>query len=230
MMSKKKALILDADGVIFYCDSVLSSIKEALSEMCLDLELIEEAYKEFNSIYSLILRPEVWIETYEEEQLHWQNIFGQFSEMLCQRIPALSIQKVQVNLCEKAVYYRHCHLFNDVMPFLEKASHKFELSILTNAYPSIYRILNSLGISSYFHKVLSSSDLHICKPSREIFLLAARELRNVPENIYFVDDNLENINVAQSINITSFLLRNKTKIDSVNCANNLNELWNYLGD
>lgn len=227
-MYEKKVLLLDADGVIFYCDTVISSIKKALLEMCLDLRLVEEAYEDLES-KSLIYDPREWIKSFDQEQQHWRDIFKQFSEILCKKIPGLNFEKVNEVLCDKAVYYRNCHLFNDVIAFLEKASKKFELSILTNAYPSIFSILSSLGINSYFYKVFSSSDLHMCKPTKEIFLLVARELRVETKSIYFVDDNFENVKAAQSLNINSFLLRN-TKHQGVNCANDLNELWRYLGE
>lgn len=88
-------------------------------------------------------------------------------------------------------------------------SKKFRLILLsnTNALHFNYIKKNMLQNLKMFNKFYLSYKLHLAKPDKKIFKFVLNDLKVQPENIIFIDDTLENIETAKSLNINSIKVK-----------------------
>ena len=59
-----------------------------------------------------------------------------------------------------------------------------------------------------FDGFLISGEVKLAKPSKEIYELAISKFKLIPEKTIFVDDRLENINIANSLGFNTVHLKN----------------------
>lgn len=224
----KRVLLLDADGVLFWNDTFLAMILKALEEWNIAEQDISEAYRSIVESGDIFRSPEEWISTLENENKHWEKIYRNIAQYLCGKYTYNS-NDIMEQLLNKAVYYNNCKVYSDVVPFLEKVHNTIDCYILTNAYPSVYQVLNVLGISKYIKRVFSSSDIRMFKPDKEIFYYTLAELCVNQENVIFVDDKPENVITAQEIGMKTVLMNREKKETTLQWVENLDDLFNqYL--
>ncbi|WP_321372116.1 HAD family hydrolase [uncultured Desulfuromusa sp.] len=73
---------------------------------------------------------------------------------------------------------------------LEQLSQQYPLAIATNRGKSILPILNYFNLDGFFSSVVTSHDVQRPKPAPDMLLLAARNLKIVPENCLFIGDSV----------------------------------------
>ncbi len=61
-----------------------------------------------------------------------------------------------------------------------------------------YRI-NHFKLDKYFDEYITSGFIGITKPNKEIYLYLLRKTKEIPQNILFIDDNIENLNVGKTL-------------------------------
>ena len=90
--------------------------------------------------------------------------------------------------------------FDGVDLLLRELSEKYELACLTNTNPIQWpRIKDELGLAAFFDKQYISYELGLMKPDNRIYEYVLRDTGLNPQEILFVDDNLENIEAARSL-------------------------------
>ncbi|MBV5312726.1 MAG: HAD family phosphatase [Prolixibacteraceae bacterium] len=91
-----------------------------------------------------------------------------------------------------------------VMPglidLLEKLQQKkYPMAVASSSFPEIIElILERTGIRKYFHVVVSSQEAGKSKPEPDVFLLAARKLKVMPNDCMVVEDSKNGIKAAQA--------------------------------
>ncbi|PUE11249.1 hypothetical protein B9Z51_02765 [Limnohabitans sp. T6-5] len=83
----------------------------------------------------------------------------------------------------------------------------------TNTIESHFREHLRLGNYSIFDFVYSSHLMGVKKPNPEIFKRIIDIERSLPEDIYFIDDDVRNIEVAQDIGINAHLYFSSEKLE-----------------
>ena len=73
--------------------------------------------------------------------------------------------------------------------------------LITNGTDNLTAELIELGIADVFDGVFNSSELHVAKPSIEIFQIAVDAIGTRPNRIAFVDDIEENVATARGLGI-----------------------------
>lgn len=200
--TKKNNIFFDADGVLFASKSFEKSILGVLKKMGISSKKIK---KNIYDLEEVMVVPDEWIDTIEKENEMWKILFRQIIAHLEVDNKEIIVQK----LLENSVYYKNSYLLKGVEDFLEQYKGEYVYHIITNAYPSVYYILESLGIKKYFKTIISSSDVYMCKPDLEIFRYALKVSGCNAEESFFVDDKEENVKMANSIGMKGIVFDNR---------------------
>ena len=85
---------------------------------------------------------------------------------------------------------------------LKSVGNKFRLAILSNTNELHWpRITGEFGICSYFERIFASHELKMAKPELDIFEYVINELNVRPGEIFFLDDNQNNIEASRRLGI-----------------------------
>ena len=129
-------------------------------------------------------------------------------------------------------YENNWKLYDDVIPCL-KALKGFRLGIISNGdHTQQVQKLERMGIKDYFEVIIAAGDVGIAKPDARIFEIACEKAKILPENCYYVGDDLStDIMPCEKIGITGIWLNrnnDKTKISNIRMICGLNDLKRYL--
>lgn len=83
---------------------------------------------------------------------------------------------------------------------LKKEGHKLFLATNQEKYRVEY-LNNNMGLKKYFEKTYFSGLIGHTKPSKDFYNYIIQDLDTNPENIYFFDDNKENVLSARKLGI-----------------------------
>lgn len=125
-----------------------------------------KAWKYINSIKTII--------TIEQE---WQH-FSIFFEMLSKELPELKIDNTKNKLLtdDMVLNFDKYIFYNDVYEILPKLSEKFELSIVSDAWPSLRYVYKKANLDKYFTSMIISSELGVTKPNEKMYKTALNSL------------------------------------------------------
>ena len=98
-------------------------------------------------------------------------------------------------------------LKRDVLEYSQQLRGSFIIALLTNATSRLPLDLRRLELSECFDVVFNSSDIGAGKPGPEIFHHVSRELGLAPQEWVFIDDTLENVQGAESIDVRAHQFR-----------------------
>jgi putative hydrolase of the HAD superfamily len=71
-----------------------------------------------------------------------------------------------------------------------------------------------LGLGQYFDDWISSSDVHLAKPGKEIFLLAVERIGVKPEECVFIDNQKNNIDGASELGMSVIHFKSAKQLES----------------
>lgn len=166
----------------------------------LDEKLIQMAFykaMKFLEAKSVIL-------TEEEEFEH----FIEFYRILSNELPDLELKENHIiEVARDTVFNDEKFLFyEDVFEVIPQLSKSYKLGVVSDTWPSLERVFKNVGLKEYFSTFVMSSKIGVVKPDELMFTTALSELNIKPEEAIFIDDNINNINGAIALGISSFLL------------------------
>lgn len=99
-------------------------------------------------------------------------------------------------------------VYADTLPSLERwQAKKIELGIISNFDSRLYRVLEVLGLSTYFQSVTLSTEVGAAKPSPEIFRAALAKHHCLPKQAWHIGDSeAEDYAGARAIGIRAVLV------------------------
>ncbi len=112
-------------------------------------------------------------------------------------IQALAYDNVYNN--DKIIFYP------EVKQKLKDLSSKYDLYIISDAWPSTYRILKDNNLLNLFKKVYISSELGFKKEDKTLFEMALEDVCINDEN-YFIDDRLDLIDISKDFGFIPILI------------------------
>lgn len=112
---------------------------------------------------------------------------------------------------DKFVFYK------EVKRELKNLSKEYDMYIISDAWPSTYRILKNYGIYDLFKNVYISSDLGFKKSDKMLFEIALENISSNDIN-YFIDDRFELLKISERYGFIPIII-----------DRNDNELTNYIG-
>ncbi len=123
---------------------------------------------------------------------------------------------------DKFVFYK------EVKRELKNLSKEYDMYIISDAWPSTYRILKNYGIYNLFKNVYISSDLGFKKSDKMLFEIA---LENISLNDinYFIDDRFELLKISEKYGFIPIIIdRNDNELTNYIEVRNLTQLRHLL--
>jgi putative hydrolase of the HAD superfamily len=89
--------------------------------------------------------------------------------------------------------------YDDVLPSVQRLSRKYEIGIISNAWPSLVNVYSQTNLLGYFKPFIISSVYGCTKDSNALFEIAFSQIREKPEECVFIDDYLPNCERAAAL-------------------------------
>jgi HAD superfamily hydrolase (TIGR01509 family) len=93
------------------------------------------------------------------------------------------------------------HELPGIRPLLAELQGSYRLAILSNTFFGHWDAFEGSELYRMFELPIASHLLGAAKPSREAFEAALQRMGTTPERVVFIDDNADNVAVAQGIGI-----------------------------
>ena len=123
---------------------------------------------------------------------------------------------------DKFVFYK------EVKRELKNLSKEYDMYIISDAWPSTYRVLKNYGIYDLFKNVYISSDLGFKKSDKMLFEIALENISSNDIN-YFIDDRFELLKISEKYGFIPIIIdRNNTKLTNYIEVRNLTQLRHLL--
>lgn len=97
-------------------------------------------------------------------------------------------------------------IYDDVLPCFEEFKNDYSISVLSDTWPSLRRVLKNYRISPYLSGVVLSCDHNEQKSGTKLFEIAVKELNVLPEETVFIDDSETNLDNASEVGFNCVLM------------------------
>ena len=165
----------------------------------------------------------------EEEEYH---MFSQFYYSVLKEINYINISEDIANkLAWDCVYNDDKYFFHsDVVKGLEKLSKKYNLYMITDAWPSTFRVLDNFKLKKYFKEVVVSSLESTLKEKGLFNIFINKNKSVIPEESIYIDDREDLLDMAKELGFNVLLIdRTKSCKDSkYNIIYELDEINKFI--
>ena len=192
-----KVIIFDLGKVIFDYD--LNIISESLSEYSPKKELFENMEQFVISHIDIFAK-------YERGLIESRDFYKTMVDLLV--LENLSFEKFS------DIWNNIFTPIQDVIDLVISLSHRYDLAMLSNTNELHFNFLYKKypDIFLKFKKLHLSYLMHERKPDAQIYEQVIKEHNIEPHNIFFTDDNKENVYAAMSMGIKAFSFKNIIKL------------------
>lgn len=120
-------------------------------------------------------------------------------------------------------------IYDDVLPCFEELKSEYSISVLSDTWPSLRRVLKNYRISPYLSGIILSCDHNEYKSGTKLFEIAIKEWNILPEETVFVDDSESNLDNASKVGFSCILMdrtgkKKESKYPIIYDLNDLNSL------
>ncbi len=175
-----KAIIFDWGGVLAPADTEIAAMKLSKQYSC-DFDLLKQKINAYEKECS----------DGEDYSLFLKKIQQEF------RIPSAELIKALVEIPP-----------GEGLNIARQLSKRLKKCILSNQMQFKADYIKMNYDLSFFNHVLFSSEIGVQKPSEKAFKIILDRLNELPMNCLFVDDKLENIQIAQKLGFQVILCKN----------------------
>ena len=105
-------------------------------------------------------------------------------------------------------------LFDETLSVLDSLAKNYKLYVVSNATASLDWAFDLLGLRSYFEDIIISAYEQMHKPERGIYELAIERFGVEPKFSLFIDDRIENVDMANKVGLKGVHL-SRTKGDDL---------------
>lgn len=121
-------------------------------------------------------------------------------------------------------------VYDDVLPCFEELKSEYSISVLSDTWPSLRRVLKNYGVSQYLSGIVLSCDYNEQKSGTKLFEIAIKEWNILPEETVFVDDSESNLDNASKVGFSCILMdrTGKKKESKYPIVYDLNDLKSIL--
>lgn len=222
-----KNIIFDIGGVLADPKSgnwfITNNFYEIVDKSLIDEEKLKTSLKKYLNLQTQ--KPKTEIEEHQMFSNYYYEVLKDINYPNLTKDIADKIADDCVYNDEKFVFYP------DVQPVLEKLSQKYNLYIISNGWPSSFRVLNNKGLSKYFKAIYISSMYTTTKEDNlfDIFLDIQKEVN--PSNSLYIDDRRHILDKASNYNFNLLLMDRKNVYDvyKYTIIKDMNSIFNYLG-
>ncbi len=163
--------------------------------------------------------------TLEEEREIWQQFFTTCLQLLGAEPEPAIVER----LVNEVFSFRWLQLFPETLSVLAALKGRYKLGLISNAWASMRRLMDVLGLTPYFDALVISAEVGVRKPDPQIFRLALEQLRVTAERAVFVDDDPVNVDAARQLGLHAVRIdRTNQTPRNPDCLRDLTELLAWL--
>ena len=163
------------------------------------------------------------------EQLEWKVSYDEFLDKFNNSAESIKVHKGEISTKEffeylkrymndnitleefKNIYVNNNEFFNDTIETIKKLKNLgYKVYLLSNLKEIDYEKFIKHFDVSIFDEMFLSFKLDMLKPNDDIYQYVIKKLNANPENIYFFDDNKENVDGAIRNGINAYLVTGET--------------------
>lgn len=220
-----KNIIFDIGGVLANPKSgnwfITPNFYKIVNKNLINEELLLIKLKEF-----------LYLHTQEpKKEIEEQQMFSHYYFEVLKSIDYPVTKEIADEIANDCVYNDDKFMFyDDVIPTLQYLSKYYNLYIISNGWPSSFRVLKNKNIIEYFKDVYISSMFSTIKEEKlfDIFLENHKEIN--PQESLYIDDRNHILKKAQEYSFNILMLRRENNFDEhlYNEITSLDELTKYL--
>lgn len=200
-----KNIIFDIGGVLANPKSghwfITPNFWKILNKNFIDEEQLNNSLRKYMHLKTQ--EPKTELEEYNMFSNYYYNVlkdinYPKLTKGLCNKIASDCVYND-----EKFIFY------NDVVEILRCLSNNYNLYIISNGWPSSFRVLRNKNIDKYFKDILISSMFTTTKEERlfDIFLDKHKDI--VPKESLYIDDRRHILNKAEQYQFNLLLMDRK---------------------
>lgn len=99
-------------------------------------------------------------------------------------------------------YYYSGQVKEEVKEIIRQLKQNHQVGLVTNDIGYLQQKINYLGLDGLFDQVINSFAVGYCKPSLEFYQAVVDQLEVEPEEILFIDDDQQSLQVAAQLGIS----------------------------
>jgi HAD superfamily hydrolase (TIGR01509 family) len=103
------------------------------------------------------------------------------------------------------IYTKGFRMDPSMLYLLQKLNLKFTTACLSNTETEVSEINARLGLYENFQYKFLSTEMHMMKPDKDIFVSAIQKLNASAKNVIFIDDKEENIKTGSLLGLKTIL-------------------------
>lgn len=126
---------------------------------------------------------------------------------------------ILANMCgiEKHVVYREwdelTYVLGDTLSLLSELKKRGTVALLSNAASGyLHGLFEEFGLNKYFHKLFVSAEMGCAKPHKEIYEQCLASFDEKFDQVYFVDDNPQNLEQPAKLGIKTLQFTTAEKL------------------
>ncbi|MBR0134438.1 HAD family hydrolase [Candidatus Saccharibacteria bacterium] len=221
-----KNIIFDIGGVLAEPKSghwfITANFWNIVDKTLVDEEVLKMSLKKY--LYLQTQEPKTEKDEHEMFSKYYYNVLKDIN------YPNTSID-IANKLADDCVYNDDKFIFfDDDKPILEELSKQYNLYIISNGWPSSFRVLKNKGIDKYFRDILISSMFATTKEEKlfDIFIEKYKEV-NPSESLY-IDDRRHILQKAKEYGFNLLLMDRHRKYSESDfkTINNMNDILEVL--
>ena len=227
-MSKIKALVLDAGGVLvhpLHGDwNIPVKYRKFLGNYAKDIG--SDKWKEACRAEASLIREDIYIKDMEEEYGMRLN----FLKAVAKRMGWILSEDTFNAMAEDFTYnVTRYAWYEDTLPWLKDWHSRMRVGILSDAMPSFPHVVRSHEAYQYIHALVISTEIGTAKPNAKMYLEICKKLNISPEDCLFVDDRVCNLEGAMKTGMCAVQMCRDGLIGwDGDKVHNLTELNQYL--
>lgn len=198
---KYKYIILDFGYVLAKPTTgnylITPKFKELIDMSLIDEQVLKNTFVKYHDIIERQMNNE------EEE---YTNFYDFYSSVLQEVYPNYTIDLAHCIAYDFAYKQDKYTFYDNIKNELENLSKKYTLILLTDNFPSVDRILKERKIYKYFDRIYISSHYGTIKKEGLFFNYPIEEYKIKKGEALFIDDSIDNLDVAVSKNLDVLLI------------------------
>jgi len=200
MNMKIENIFFDAGGVLFFIRNKRDLVvRKLLLSMGYEEAYVEEALvagNEFDRVYLMDIE---WFYTWDEEEAWLKGRYDAIAENIDSSNKVLSRKLFMLT-----VDTIHYEMYPETLRILKELSCKYNMSVISNALPSLDWAFDHLDLRKYFQKVIISAYEGMDKPDSRIYESALKQTGYDREKTIFIDDKIENVQAAIKLGMQGY--------------------------
>lgn len=226
-MSKLKALILDAGGVLVRPIHGNWNIPARYRDFLgADADTVSsEAYRTACAAEADLLREDIFISGMEEEYARRLEFLRRVGARMHWKISDEAYAALAQDFTwnpDRYIWYA------DVPIWLPRWSRRMRLGILSDSMPSFRHVVEGHPCAADLHALVISTEIGAGKPDARMYQTAADRLGIAPEECLFVDDREGNLQGARKIGMRALRMNRDAAAPAAEAVRNLEELNAYM--